>query len=310
MMSMDGTPEKSDQVVVSGLRIRKVRAGALKLITLYDEYIDAPQEPERLVAEAGGRTLGADALTFLQRLPDTRPRFAFFMEWDNLAVLELSTFDNWFSTQVHKNTRNKIRKAERCGVRIEVEEFSDELVDGLVGVFNETEIRRGRRNAYYGRDRATVRREWATELERSVWLCAYHDGELIGFIKLVLGEGIARTSGTVAKECHRDKAPMNALFARAVEICVGRGLPLLVYGHYTYGHKGEDSLTAFKAHNGFRRVMVPRYYVPLSLLGRIGLHVGLHRRPHEMLPGVWLRWALSIRARWYADVSRAHAVEG
>ena len=144
-----------------------------------------------------------------------------------------------------------------------------------------------------------VRRVWASDLDRSFWVIAYLGENIIGFIKLVVGDGIARTSGTVAKIAHRDKAPMNALFSKAVELCASRGIPLLVYGQFSYGRKGDDSLTAFKVHNGFKRIEVPRYYVPLSLRGRVGLCLGLHRGLINFVPGPVLRLALKVRSKWY-----------
>ena len=148
------------------------------------------------------------------------------MEWDNLAVLEMSTYANWFKNQIHQNARNKIRKAEKMGVVVRVEPFSPELAEGLVELFNETPIRRGRKYAYHGWTAEMVTKEWATDLDRSLWVVAYYQQELIGFVKLIVGGTLARTSGTIAKQAHRDKAPMNALLQSALncapqKVCLG-----------------------------------------------------------------------------------------
>ncbi len=173
------------------------------------------------------------------------------------------------------------------------------MAGGLVTLFNETPIRQGRRNRYFGCDLEMVKRVWATQLNQSSWVVAYHEGTLVGFVKLIVCDGIARTSGTVAQQAHRDKSPMNAILAECVKLCAARGIPLLVYGRYTYGRKGETSLTQFKRHNGFERLDVPRYYVPLSLRGRIGLRLGLHRHLIDVIPGPALRTLLKVRSKWY-----------
>ena len=43
--------------------------------------------------------------------------------------------------------------------------------------------------------------------------------------------------GIIAKIKHRDKAPMNALVAKAVEICAENKIPYLVYDKAYYGKK-------------------------------------------------------------------------
>ena len=116
-------------------------------------------------------------------------------------------------------------------------------------------------------------------------MVAHHQNLLVGFVKLIVSEDIARTSGTVAREAQRDKSPMNALLAECVRLCASMKIPLLVYGKFTYGRKGETSLTEFKKHNGFKKLEVPRYYIPLSARGRIGLRLGLHRSLIDVIPG-------------------------
>jgi len=287
----------------NGLTIRgkeyTVQGGAVRVIALKSEFIDEILDPESELKEIKREGPAADVLTFLQRPFSSSCQLPYFMEWDNRAVLEITSYEDWFKNQLHQNARNKIRKAEKNGVVVRIEPFSDKLVEGLVDIFNETPVRQGRPNYYYGWDSKIVRRVWATELERSVWIVASFENEIIGFIKLIIGDGIARTSGTVAKMAHRDRAPMNAILSKSVELCAAKGIPLLVYGQFIYGRKGEDSLTVFKMHNGFKRIEIPRYYVPLSIRGRVGLCLGLHRGLSNFLPGPVLRLALKVRSKWY-----------
>jgi hypothetical protein len=288
---------KTDPVI--GGKHYQIHRGIIRILRLRDEVSDSPASPEAMVEEIRQEKILVDLFTFLQRPPNTSPKFSYYMEWDNLAIVEVSSYENWYKKQIPKSTRVMIRKAAVKGLVVRVESFSDELAIGLVGLFNETPIRRGKRYPYYGWDCGMVKRAWATQLDQSLWVVAYYREVLVGFIKLIVSDGIARASGTIAKEAHRDKAPMNALLAECVRLCGSMGIPLLMYGKFTYGGVGETSLTDFKRHNGFRKLDVPRYYVPLSVRGRIGLRLGLHRSLIDVIPGPVLRALLQLRAKWY-----------
>jgi hypothetical protein len=103
----------------------------------------------------------------------------------------------------------------------------------------------------------------------------------------------------VSKIKHRDKAPTNALVAQAVRSCADRKIPYLVYSNFAYGKKETSSLSDFKERNGFERVDVPRYYVPLTALGRIAFRLGLHHKLVDLLPGPVLLKAREMRDSWY-----------
>jgi hypothetical protein len=100
----------------------------------------------------------------------------------------------------------------------------------------------------------------------------------------------------LAKNEHHDKRPMNALLAHAMEICERKNMRCLVYGKYVYGKKNDSSLTEFKRRNGFVQVKFPRYYIPLSVKGRIAISFGLHRGFDDFLPKPVYDFLLSCRA--------------
>jgi hypothetical protein len=99
---------------------------------------------------------------------------------------------------------------------------------------------------------------------------------------------------------HRDKAVTNALIAEAVRVCADRRIEHLVYANFAYGPKQRDGLSDFKRHNGFRRVDLPRYYLPLTVLGRAALSLGLHHPVADRIPERVLRRLREARRRWYA----------
>jgi hypothetical protein len=243
-----------------------------------------------------------DIFTFMQALPHTSPQFTYPMEWDNVAALPVSTFDRWMKDQIRNKVRNMVRKAEKSGVMVREVPFDDFLVQGITRIYNESPIRQGRPFWHYGKDVEGVRRTSETFLDRSIFIGAFLGQELIGFAKLVPDEprGQAGLMHIMSLIRHRDKAPTNALIAQAVRSCADRQIPYLVYSNFSYGNKQRDSLSEFKEHNGFQRIELPRYFVPVTATGRLALHLGLHRRLSDRVPEQLLVHMRRIRSRWYS----------
>jgi hypothetical protein len=98
---------------------------------------------------------------------------------------------------------------------------------------------------------------------------------------------------------YRDKCPTNALLAQAVRSCAERNIPFLVYQKFLYGKEKSSSLSNFKEVNGFGRVDVPRYHVPLTSLGWMALHLGFHKKLADRCPELVLTKLRDLRRAWY-----------
>jgi hypothetical protein len=280
-------------IVVSGRVIRTARIDG-------DGYRFL-EDPERIVAEVRNSGCRIDLFTFMQRLSDTSQRYPYPMEWDNLAAIELKSFDQWWNEQLGFKARNKAKQAEKRGVVLREIPYDESLVRGIWEIYNETPIRQGRKFFNYGKTLDTVRRESGTFLDCSVFVGAFFDDRLIGFTKLTIDErgtqaGLMHIISTIQ---HRDKAPTNALVAHSVRACADRGIRYLVYSNFAYGNKTHDSLSDFKERNGFRRIDVPRYYIPLSPIGHIARSLGLHVSVHHYLPEGVIAAFRNYRAAWY-----------
>lgn len=256
-----------------------IKGKALKIASVEDEWFRDVDDPEGIIDQIKQNKLKADVFTFWQRLPETEPKYDYHMEWDNVAALKLTTFDHWWSKQINAKTRNLVRKAEKKGVETTVTQFNDKLVSGICGIFNETPIRQGRRFWHYGKAYETVKREMSDRLEIAEFIGAYLDGQLIGFSKLLHTDRYTMMVEIISMIGHRDKSPTNALIAKAVEVCSSKGVPFLVYSRWATG-----GLERFKKNNGFRRVDIPRYYVPLNVLGKIGISLNLHHDISSLVP--------------------------
>jgi hypothetical protein len=244
-----------------------------------------------------------DILTFIQRLSDLTPQFPFLMEWDNMAVLPVSSYHNWITNQIDFKVRNKVRKVSKAGVCVREVSFDNDLVTGISNIYNESQVRQGKPFWHYGKAFDEVRRMNATFMDSSVFIGAYFEETLIGFVKLVVDErgGQAGLMQILSMISQRDKAPTNGLVAQAVKSCADRGISQLFYANYSYGKKQQDSLADFKKHNGFQKVELPRYYVPLTLLGRVALRLGLHHRSQERVPEPLAKSFRDLRSWWYAN---------
>ena len=263
------------------------------------QFLEDPQAAARSLRSSGARI---DLFTFIQRLSDTSPRYSYPMEWDNMAALRISTFDDWMTKQIDFKVRNKVRKAAKNGVVVREVPFEDAYVRGIHAIYNESPIRQGKPFWHYGKDLETVRKMNATFMDRTIFIGAFFEGNLIGFVKLVFDEdrNQAGLMQIVSMIGHQDKAPTNALVAQAVRSCAERGISYLWYANMSYGKKQADGLADFKRHNGFQKIELPRYYVPLSVAGRVALRLGLHHGMTDWIPEPVAATYRRIRKQWYA----------
>jgi hypothetical protein len=263
------------------------------------EFLGDPPKAITSLREANARI---DLFTFMQRLPETTPRFDYPLEWDNVAAVPVSTFEQWWNHQINFKVRNKVRLAEKRGVSVRAVPFDDAFVRGISEIYNESPVRQGRPFRHYGKDLESIRKESGTFLERTVFFGAFLDDRMIGFAKLVNDDarGQAGLMQILSMNRHRDKAPTNALVAEAVRSCADRGIPYLVYSQFAYGKKQRDSLSDFKEANGFTKIEIPRYYVPLTIMGRLALRWGLHHKLADRVPETVAARLRRLRTRWYA----------
>jgi hypothetical protein len=281
---------KGQTFVISG---RIIRTAALRKEK--EEWLEDVQNPEEVVQMLKNSPAKIDLLRFWQRIPESKPKFKYYYEWRNIAAIPVSTYRNWFTKQISPKARNKIRKSEKCGVRIQESVVTDQLIAGIVSIFNQSPVRRGKPFWHYGKSFLTAKQEMSLDASRSTFVAAYFRDELIGFIKLLFADRYAIITLILDKTAHRDKAPMNGMIAKAVEICADRGIPYITYTVWRRGEHGQ-----FQESNGFEKIPVPEYFVPASLLGRIALAVGLHKGLKEALPERVVVCLLELRRRWYA----------
>ena len=296
------TQEAGGATLVQG-RAMVANGRWLRIAHVRDEEVAenaAIDDPTSFLARLGESKLRVDIFAFRQKLLDDIQRLNFPVYWDNLAVIPITSYSDWWEKRLSQDGRRNVRRAEKRGVRIEIVRFDDNLVRRIKSIYDETPVRQGRRFWHYGKTLEQIRAENGTYLERSEFLAAYLGEEMIGFIKLIYVDGAASISQILSKNAHYDKRPANALIARAVELCEARRKSHLVYCNYDYGKANNSSLTEFKRRGGFEKLSVPRYYVPLTKRGVVAVRLNLHRGVRELLPAGIVVPLLKLRARYYA----------
>jgi hypothetical protein len=280
----------------------RIEGRLIRIARLEREKYEVLPEPELVLDGLRNSGVRIDLFTFIQALPETQPKYTYPMEWDNLAVLPVSTFEEWYRHQIRFAPRGRVRQAEKKGVTVREVPFDDNLVRGIWEVYNESPVCQGKRSRHYGSDLQTVSKKEATFPDKSVFVGAFLRGEMIGFLRMVIDEvrKQARLIEFMSMVRHRDKCPSNALIAQGVRSCAERGVHFLIYERFAYGKKATDGLSQFKEVNGFGRVDIPRYYMPLTNLGFLAFRVGLHRNLPDHLPAILADSVRQARSAWYS----------
>jgi hypothetical protein len=280
-------------VVVTGKRIRMAQVKDEEVV----EGVTVAA-PETFIAKLKESELKADLFTFAQRPPEITPKYGYHLEWENWAVAATTSFNEWWENRLPQETRKNVRRAAKRGVVVKIVPLDDNFVKGVHRIYNETPVRGGRFFWHFGKDVETVKRGLTTYLDRSDFIGAYWNEELIGFIKIVYVDDIANLIHIISMNEHYDKRPMNALIAKAMELCQEKGISQLVYGRFVYGNNRQGSFVEFKRRNGFEQVNFPRYYVPLSLKGKVFVNLRLYRGLGGLIPEPFLQPLLRFR-NWY-----------
>jgi hypothetical protein len=259
------------------LRVRK--RSFVKIAHDIQEYEKNIVPTDEFIEKLDG--LGVDIYSFLERkwcCPLSNPPSTWIKTDDNIALLEIKKYDEWWNA-VGKKTRNMVRRAEKSGVKVNVVQPNPKLAEGIWKIYNETPIRQERAFPHFGQSLQCVTDNMSAA-QNSIFIGAFLEEGLVGFIQLLRGDNIAIISQILSLQKHWDKALNNALLAKAVEFCVSNGMQWLMYGRIG----NHPSLDKFKESNGFSKFPIIRYYIPITGKGRVAIHLGLHREFKDALP--------------------------
>ena len=256
-------------------------------------------DPGEFVSQFGRDGLSADLFTFAQRLPALEPKYAYRMEWENVAAIPITGFSDWWKDRAEYSIRKAVNRSKKLGVEARIADFNDEFVEAVRRIYSESPVRQGKTFWHYKKNFQTLKHELGDYLDRSVFIGAYYRDELIGSMKMTYVDSTATITQIFCSQNHFDKRPNNALIAKAIEVCEAAQKSHFIYGSFVYNDP-NSSLTEFKRRNGFEAVPLPRYYIPLTLKGRVALGLNLHRGIAANTPKPVLRQFLKLRRLWTA----------
>jgi len=228
---------------------------------------------------------GVDVYTFIERTFLGKERhWNFKYVHDNVALMKIYSHDYWWK-KIAKSSRWAVRKAVRKGVTIRIEKPTEQLALEIWKIYNETPIRQGRGFPHYGESYESVLKGilrngcLSVKTDRTL-LGAYYKGRLIGFMIIDARGNVGVITQFLSYIAHRDKAPNNALISEAVKVCEEKGIRYLIYARMG----NHPSLDLFKYRNGFRRFILPRYYIPITWRGSLALKIGIYRDLVDAIP--------------------------
>ena len=275
------------------LKIARVRGEEM-----LENELSNPEAYIQTLKEASAHRVRADIFTFPQKLPATEPKYSYPMERESVAAIHISSFKEWWDS-LPQETRKNVRRSAKRGVVVRISEFGDDLIEGIRRVNDDSPVRQGLQNAYYGKSASETQKLYGEFVGRCDFICAYVGEELIGFLHLVYRGGVASILNLTTKPSHFDKRPANSLLASAVQLCEDKGITYIVYGLYNYGNKRDSPLREFKVRCGFQEILVPRFFAPLTLWGKIAVKAKLHRGLIGILPTFMIAPGLRVRSLWY-----------
>ena len=128
------------------MRIARVRSEEM----MEDELSNPTSYIEELKG-SGSKMLKADIFTFPQKLPSTELKYPYPFERESVATIHLTSFNQWWES-LPQETRKNVRRSAKRGVVVRIAKFDDDLIRGIREVNDDSPMRQGMRNAYYGKD--------------------------------------------------------------------------------------------------------------------------------------------------------------
>src|SRR5258707_7963501 len=153
-----------------------------------DEWQQDVKNPEEVIQALKSCEARVDLFKFWQRIPESEAKYQYYKEWRDIAAIPVTTFKHWWDTQVSPSVRNKIRKAQKLGVTVKEVHFDDEFLRGVIEIYKQSPVRRGKVFWHYNRGVESVRRGLSADLDEAILIGAYHENNLLGFIKRLLAD--------------------------------------------------------------------------------------------------------------------------
>ena len=123
-----GRPARIDCIRIAD-QTYSITGGPIAIARLEDEWYEDVKDPDAVIAFLNENPeFKPDIVTFWQRLPDLTPKYPFHLEWDHIAAMPTSSYNDWFQHHIKPRVRTSIRKAEKEGVVVKETVWDDAFV--------------------------------------------------------------------------------------------------------------------------------------------------------------------------------------
>lgn len=125
-------------IVMTG---RFLRTGFIK----GEGWLDPSQvgAPERIIDELRQRKAPIDLFRFQQQLPDVQQKYGYHVEWEDIAAIPLTSFEDWWENRASQVTRKNVRRSVKRGIEVRHVDFDDRLIESITRINNDTPFRTG-----------------------------------------------------------------------------------------------------------------------------------------------------------------------
>jgi hypothetical protein len=256
-----------------------VKTPGLKIARDPSEYLRDIFPKEPFLTELKSR--GMDLFTFIERSWCYTIYDSPYPHWvkDNVALTTFESYQDWIKKVTKITPNNPTNRARKRGVTLEIASPDEKLAQGIANVYNETPIRQNRRYPFYGTPPQAVAATLKND-KNTIYVTANFNGEIIGFMRIEMGDNLGMINQGVSMDAHMDKGVTRALFAKCIEVAAERGQNFVMYGRIG----NHPSLDRFKRLNGFEKCEIKRFYIPLTRKGAVALRLGLERDLKDSAP--------------------------
>ena len=169
---VNGKPA-SIQCIDIGGQTFVIQDDLVSMLSLEEEWYEDLADPEAVIQALQKSSVPpADIFTFWQRIPDVGARYPYRTEWEEIAVLQIQSYDQWWKNQIKSRVRNQIRKAEKDGLVVKEVPY-DDVRKGNDGDLQRIPVRQGRPFWHYGKSFETVKSQFSRYLHRERMIGAY-----------------------------------------------------------------------------------------------------------------------------------------
>ena len=99
-LMIDGRAIKVNLWSVGKTRI-VILDGLIRTARIEEEEYEDVEDPESIIKALRKANPKPDIFTFVQRLPETEPKYSYYREWESIAAIPIKTYDHWWKQRRH-----------------------------------------------------------------------------------------------------------------------------------------------------------------------------------------------------------------